>query len=98
MRNASIYIGLTCLLTSCYSFDKEIALKTFKELKPDCEIVEMADHECDGSPGECWYVDFKYKSLDSETVYDTTLQFWKKGDMWISTNEKIPKDTKPISN
>jgi len=88
------YFGLFCLMTSCYSFDKEVALKEFKELKPDCEIVKMVDYECDGTLGECWYVEFKYKKPDSGTTYDTTLQYWKIKDKWVTKREfnKLTKD------
>jgi hypothetical protein len=74
-------------MTSCYSFEKQVALKEFSELKPDCEIVRMVDYECDGTVGECWYVEFKYKKADSETGYDTTLQYWKVKDKWVTKRE-----------
>ena len=80
-------IGLLSLLTSCYSFDKEVALKEFKELKPNCEIIKMTDYECSGTMGECWYVEFKYKRADTETTYDTTMQYWKVDDKWITKKE-----------
>jgi hypothetical protein len=80
--------GLLFLLTGCYSFEKEAALKEFKELKPNCEIVEMTDYECDGTLGECWYVEFKYKLADSETVFDTTLQYWKVDDKWMTKKSR----------
>lgn len=76
-------LSLLNLLTGCYSFDKEVALNEFKELKPNCEIVKMTDYQCDGTLGECWYVEFKYKRADSNTVYDTTLQYWKVENLWI---------------
>jgi hypothetical protein len=75
------------LLTGCYSFDKEVALKEIKELKPNCEIIEMVDYECDGTLGTCWYVEFKYKNKDSNTVYDTTLQYWEVDNKWITKAE-----------
>ena len=81
------YIGLLCLMASCYTFDKEVALKEFKEIKPDCEIVKMVDYECDGTLGECWYVEFKYKRRDSKTSNDTTLQYWKVKDKWVTKRE-----------
>ncbi len=81
-------IGLI-LLTGCYSFDKKVALNEFKELKPDCEIVKIVDYECDGTLGECWYVEFKYKKPDSEITYDTTLQYWKRRDKWITKKEEL---------
>jgi hypothetical protein len=88
MNRSKIYaIGLLSLLTSCYSFDNEVAFSEFKGLKPNCEIIEMTDYECDGTLGECLYVKFKYKLADSETVYDTTLQYWKVGDKWITREE-----------
>lgn len=85
-------------MTSCYSFDKEVALKEFKELKPDCEIVKMVDYECDGTLGECWYVEFKYKQRNSETIYDTTLQFWKTDNKWITRKEKLVAISQITSN
>lgn len=86
--------GVFIFLTSCYSFDKEVALKEFKELKPDCEIVKMTDYQCDGTLGECWYVEFKYKKPDSGATYDTTLQYWKVKDKWVTKREfnKLTKD------
>ena len=42
----------------------------------------------------CWYVKFKYKKPDSETIYDTTLQYWNSGDRWITKEEKITWDNK----
>jgi hypothetical protein len=80
-------IGLMSLLTGCYAFDKEVARKQFSELKPNCEVIEMTDYACDGTLGECWYVEFKYKRAGSETVYDTTLQYWKVDDKWITKKE-----------
>lgn len=80
-------IGLLSLLTSCYSFDKEVALKEFRELKPNSEIIKMTDYECDGTLGECWYVEFKYKDKDSRTTNDTTFQYWKKDDKWLTSTE-----------
>lgn len=74
-------------LTSCYSFEKEVALKEFKELKPACEIIKMTDYECDGTLGECWYVQFNYKCADSMTEQDTTLQYWNVDDKWITKKE-----------
>jgi hypothetical protein len=85
------YFGLFCLMTSCYSFEKEVALKEFKELKPNCEIVKMVDYECDGTLGECWYVEFKYKKPDSKVVYDTTLQYWFRDDKWITRKEELER-------
>ena len=85
----SNFIVLLIIMTGCYSFDKEVALKEFKGLKPDCEIVEIVDYECDGTLGECWYVKFKYKKPNSEAIYDTTLQYWNSGDKWITKKEKI---------
>ena len=84
-------IGLLCLLTSCYSFDKEVALKEFKELKPDGEIIKMEDYECSGTFGACWYVEFKYKNKDTGTIYDTTLQYWNVEDKWITRTEYLKK-------
>ena len=92
IRTISNFIGLLTLMTSCYSFDRGIALKEFKELKPDCEIVKMVDYECDGTLGECWYVEFKYKKPDSETIYDTTLQYWYRDDKWITKKEELSRD------
>jgi hypothetical protein len=86
-RTQTCAIGLLSLLTGCYSFDKEVALQEFKELKPNCEIIKMTDYECDGTLGECWYVEFKYKHGDSGTVYDTTLQYWKVDDKWVTKKE-----------
>ena len=85
--NWTYAIGLLSLLASCYSFDKEIALKEFSKLKPNCEIVKMTDYECNGTLGECWYVEFKYKRVGSETANDTILQYWKVDDKWITKNE-----------
>jgi hypothetical protein len=85
------YIVLLCLITSCYKFDKEVALKQFEELKPECEIIKMIDYECDGTLGECWYVEFKYKNHDSETIHDTTLQYWKRNNKWITRNEELAR-------
>jgi hypothetical protein len=93
----SNFIGLLILMTGCYSFDKEVALKQFKELKPDFEIVEIVDYECDGTLGECWYVKFKYKKPDSEAIYDTTLQYWNSGDKWITKEERIARDKTSMS-
>ena len=76
IKTKTCAIGLLILLTGCYSFDKQVALKEFKELKPNYEIVKMIDYACDGTLGDCWYVEFKYKRKDSEVVYDTTLQYW----------------------
>ena len=80
-------IGLLSLLTGCYSFDKEVELKEFKELKPNCDVIKMTDYECDGTLGECWYVEFEYKHEGSLTVHDTTLQYWKVDDKWITEKE-----------
>ena len=88
-RAVSYSIGLLILMTSCYSFDKEVALKEFKELKPDCEIVSMRDYECDGTLGECWYVEFTYKKPNSETIHEITLQYWNKNDKWITREQFI---------
>ena len=88
----SNFIGLLILVTGCYSFDKEVALKEFKELKPDCTIVELVDYECDGTLGGCRYVKFNYKKPDSEIIYDTTLQYWNSGDKWITQKEKTTSD------
>jgi hypothetical protein len=74
-------------LTSCNSFDKEIALNEFKELNPACEILTMVDYECEGTFGECWYVNFKYTRNNSEIVYDTTLQYWKRENKWMTRRE-----------
>jgi hypothetical protein len=92
-RRATItwILTIVSLLTSCYSFDKKVALKEFKELKPNCHIVEMIDHECDGTLGSCWYVEFKYKIKNSETVYDTTLQYWEVDGKWITRAEYIKR-------
>jgi hypothetical protein len=79
--------GLLSLLTSCYSFDREVALKEFKELKPNCEIVKMTDYECSGTLGECWYVEITFKDKDSGTTNDTTFQYWKKDDKWMTSTE-----------
>ena len=98
MKKSFIYVGSIVLLTRCYSFDKEIAIKEFQALKPDCEIVKIADHECDGTLGDCWYVDFKYKTADSEIVYDTTLQYWKVDDKWIISKEKVTEDIRSTSH
>lgn len=87
------YIGLLSLMTSCYSFDKKLALKEFKELKPNCEIVKMIDYECDGTLGECWYVEFKYKKFNSETILDTTLQYWKRDDKWVTNKKELSAKT-----
>jgi hypothetical protein len=80
-------IGLLSLLTSCYSFDKEVALKEFEELKPNCEIIKMTDYECSGTMGECWYVEFKYKDKASGTTNDTTFQYRKKDDKWLTSTK-----------
>jgi len=80
-RTNTYAIALLSLLTSCYSFDKEVAIDEFRRLKPNCEIIETHDYECDGTFGECWYVKFKYKYSDS--VSDTTLQYWKVENKWI---------------
>jgi hypothetical protein len=86
MKKNNIYIiGLLSFLTSCYSFDKEVALKEFKELKANSEIIKIRDYEADGTLGECWYVEFKYK--DSGTLHDTTLQYWKIDNKWITKLE-----------
>ena len=98
MKKSFIYIGAIVLLTRCYSFDKEIAIKEFQALKPDCEIVKMVDYECDGTFGECWYVDFKYKTAGSEIVQDTTLQYWKVDDKWITRKEKVTEDIRSTSH
>lgn len=82
-------IGLISLLTSCYSFDKEVALNEFKELKPNSEIIKMTDYECSRTMGECWYVEFKYKDKDSGTINDTTLQYWNVDDKWITRAEYL---------
>lgn len=87
-------IGLWLLVTSCYSFDKEIALKEFKELKPGCEIVKMIDYECDGTFGECWYVEFKYKCPNVKKPYDITLQYWKMDGKWITSKERQSRTNK----
>jgi hypothetical protein len=80
-------IGLLCLLTSCYSFDKEVALKEFKELQPNGEIVKMTDYECSGTLGSCWYVEIKYKHKDTGTVSDTTFQYWQRDGKWLTNTE-----------
>jgi hypothetical protein len=80
-------IGLFGLLTSCYSFDKEVALKEFKELNPNCEIIKITDYECSGTIGECWYVEFKYIDKESGIINDTTFQYWKKDDEWLPSTE-----------
>ena len=98
MKKSLIYVGLIVLLTRCYSFDKEIAIKEFQALKPHCEILKTVDYECDGTLGECWYVNFKYKIADSEIVYDTTLQYWKMDDKWITSKEKVTEDIKSTSH
>lgn len=82
-------IGLTILtfvLTSCNSFDKEVALTEFKELKAGCVITEMTDYECDGTMGECWYVEFKYQDENGDKR-DTTLQYWRKERKWLTKRE-----------
>ncbi len=89
IRTQTYVIGLLILLSGCYNFDKEVAVKEFTELKPNCEIIKMKDYECDGSLGECWYVEFKYKYTDSGTVYDTTLQYWRVDGKWIIKKEHI---------
>lgn len=97
-KRLTFHIGLLCLLTSCYSFDKEAAIKEFKVLKPDCEIIETRSYECDGTLGECWYVEFKYKQSNSETVYDTTFQYWKKDDNWTSQKVDLVSINQVTSN
>ena len=87
------YVALFVLITSCNSFDKDMALREFKELKPNCEIVEMVDYECDGTLGECWYVEFKYKRPDSGIVYDTALQYWKRDEKWTTKKEGYQEQT-----
>jgi hypothetical protein len=87
-RTRACAIGLLSLLTSCYGFDKEVAFKEFKELKPNCEIIAMTDYECDGTLGECWYVEFKYKDNSSGATNDTTLQYWKSDDKWLTSTEQ----------
>jgi hypothetical protein len=82
---------LVFILTGCYSFDKEVALKEFKELKPNSELIKMTDYECSGTMGECWYVEFKYKDKDSGTINDTTLQYWNVDDKWITRDEYLKK-------
>lgn len=86
-----LYVILLCLLTGCYSFDKGVALKEFKELKPNCEIVKMTDYECDGTLGACWYMEFNYKDKDTGTTSDTTLQYWNVDDKWITRAENQKK-------
>ena len=83
----SYMIALLCLLTSCYSFDKEVALKEFKELKPNSEIIKMMDYECSGTLGACWYVEIKYKNKGSGTVSDTTFQYWERDGKWLTSTE-----------
>ena len=85
-------------MAGCYSFDNEVALNEFKELKPGCDIIEIVDYECDGTLGECWYVKFKYKKPDAETIYDTTLQYWNRDDEWITNREKITRDKTSRTN
>ncbi len=97
-RTVRNFIGLFILMTSCYTFDKEVALKEFKELKPNCDIVEIVDYECDGTLGECWYVKIKYKKANSESIYDTTLQYWKKDDKWITLQDKLVSINQITSN
>lgn len=92
-KDWTYYFGLLGLLTSCYSFDKEVAINEFKKLKPNCEIVKILDYECDGTFGDCWYVDFKYKEANSEITYDTTLQYWRRNDKWITRRQKMNDDT-----
>jgi hypothetical protein len=87
----SFIIGILYLLTSCYSFDKNVALKEFKKLKPDCEIIKMTEYECSGTIGACWYVEFKYEEKDLGTVSDTTLQYWKVDDKWITRADYLKK-------
>jgi|688.fasta_scaffold356643_3 hypothetical protein len=35
--------------------------------------------------------EFKYKRINSETIYDTTLQYWKVDDKWITKREHNKK-------
>jgi hypothetical protein len=79
--------GIIIFLSDCCSFDKEIALNEFKELKPDAKIVDFKDYECSGTMCDCWYVQVKYKLLDTSVIYDTTLQFWNTDSGWISKKE-----------
>lgn len=78
------FIGCFVLMTSCHSFDKEVAFQEFKVLKPDCMVIKTIDYECDGTFGECWYVEFQFKKPKSDIIYDTTLQYWKIKDKWVT--------------
>ncbi|MCE2997120.1 MAG: hypothetical protein ACK5PC_17020 [Cyclobacteriaceae bacterium] len=92
------FIGILSVMTSCYSFDKEVALKEFHELNPGCSIVEIVDYECYGTLRECWSVKFKYKKPNSETIYETTLQYWKKDGKWITLEDKLISINQITSN
>ena len=87
--------GLLVMMASCnYSFDKAVALKEFKEVKPNCAIIKMTDYECDGTLGECWYVEFKYDCSDSPGQRDTTFQYWNVDGKWLTRKQFDGQRTK----
>ena len=86
-----LLIGLVVLsLFSCRnsSFDKQIAINQFTKLKPACEIVATRVYDCDGTFGECVYLELKYKCHNQHTISDTTVQYWYVNDNWKTVNER----------
>jgi hypothetical protein len=79
--------GIFVFLHSCCSFDNEVAIKEFKELKPEAKIVEFKGYECSGTMCDCWYVQIKYILPDNSAIYDTTLQYWNTDNGWMTKKE-----------
>ena len=82
-------IAVLALLSGCCSFEQQAAKDEFNKLKPNCEIIEVSDYECSGTSCECWYAKISYKERYSESIKDTTLQFWSTdgGESWILRKE-----------
>jgi hypothetical protein len=84
MRTRSLILTfiVSTTLTSCYTdFDNKIAERDLRFYFPESKIQQLRSYECDGTFGDCFYVDIKFTKNKSDRTTDTTWQYMRT-DTW----------------
>lgn len=101
MQNYILTLIILTTLTSCYNdFDNKIAERDLKLYFPGSEIKQVTSYECDGTFGDCFYVDIKFRKNKSDQITDTTWQYMRT-DTWTlnpSKTSQLKDDRQKLKN
>ncbi|MEP2771644.1 MAG: hypothetical protein ABJH05_05820 [Fulvivirga sp.] len=71
-------------------FDSDIVISDIKNTYPNAEIEKVQSQPCDGTFGDCYYVNVRFKTDKFSIAIDTAFQYHRKGNSNnpLTINEK----------